>query len=301
MLGCTVPTLGGLPKGFSWARKWGCECIQIYVTLSRRWDVSELSAKEVVKFKSAWEDSPVKTIVAHVPYLVNLASPDKSLWRISKERLSIELSRAGQFGVNFLVLHPGSYGNSNKEDGMKRIIEAINAIASEIDNQTTQILLETMAGQGTTIGATFEEIAQILEGINNPGVSAVCFDTAHVFEAGYDIRGYKGYETVLKEFDKIIGLHRIRTIHVNDSKTKLGSRIDRHACIGEGTLGLEIFHAIMRDARFLHIPKVLEIPERDKRSEDNLRLLRKLQLIPGHLPKSKRLQKQLMQEKTHVK
>lgn len=122
MLGCTVPTIGGLPTGFSWARKWGCECIQIYVTLSRRWDVSGLSSEEVFKFKTAWQDSPVKKAVAHVPYLVNLASPDKNLWQKSKERFRIELSRAGQFGVNFLVLHPGSCGNSNKEDGMKRAI-----------------------------------------------------------------------------------------------------------------------------------------------------------------------------------
>jgi deoxyribonuclease-4 len=280
MLGCTVPTIGGLPKGFYWARKWGCECIQIYVTLSRRWDVSELSTEEVLKFKSAWQDSPVKKVVAHVPYLVNLASPDKYLWQKSKERLSVELSRARHFGVNFLILHPGSYGNSNKEDGMKRTVEALHAISSEIDNQNTKILLETMAGQGTAIGATFEEIAHILERVNHPEFFDVCFDTAHVFAAGYDIRGYDGCESVLKEFDKIIGIKKIKTIHVNDSRTKLGFRSDRHACIGDGELGLEVFHAIMRDARFLNIPKVLEIPETSKRSKDNLELLRKLQAIP---------------------
>lgn len=301
MLGCTVPTVGGLPKGFSWARKWGCECIQIYVTLSRRWDVSELSTEEVIKFKSAWQGSSVKKVVAHVPYLVNLASPDKNLQQKSKDRLRIELSRARQFGVNFLVLHPGSYGNSNKEDGMKRTIESINAVSSEIDNQKTRILLETMAGQGTMIGSTFEEIARILEEVNNPESFGVCFDTAHVFAAGYDMRGYENYEAVLKEFDTIIGLKRIKTIHVNDSRTNVGSHSDRHACIGEGKLGLEIFHALMKDTRFLNIPKILEIPERGKRSEDNLRLLRKLQLIPGHLPKSNKLQKHLVQRKTYVK
>lgn len=301
MLGCTVPTIGGLPEGFSWARKWGCECIQIYVTLSRRWDVSELSAEEVLQFKSAWRKSPVKKVVAHVPYLVNLASPDKNLWKKSKDRLRTELSRARQFGVNFLVLHPGSYGNSNREDGMKRIIEALSDISGEIDDQKTRILLETMAGQGTTIGSTFEEIARILEGVGNPGFFGICFDTAHVFAAGYDIRGYENYETVLKEFDAVLGLKRIKTIHVNDSRTNFGSHSDRHACIGEGNLGLEIFHAILKDSRFLNIPKILEIPERDKRSEDNLQLLRKLHVIPGRLPQSNKLQKQLIRKKTHVK
>lgn len=296
MLGCTVPTIGGLPKGFYWATKWGCECIQIYVTLSRRWDVSELSAEEVIKFKSAWQDSPVKKVVAHIPYLVNPASSDKNLRRKSQERLRIELSRARQFGVNFLVLHPGSYGNSKKEDGMKRTIEAVNAIANETDNQKTKILLETMAGQGTSIGSTFEEIAYILEEINKPEFTGVCFDTAHVFAAGYDIRGYKGYEAVLNEFDRIIGIKHMKTIHINDSKTSFGSRSDRHACIGEGKLGLEMFHALMRDPRFLDIPKILEIPERDIRSEGNLRLLQKLQSIPGRLPKSKGLRKKLLGE-----
>lgn len=300
MLGCTVPTIGGLPKGFFWAREWGCECIQIYVTLSRRWDVSELSTEEVIKFKSAWQNSPVKIVVAHVPYLVNLASPDKNLWQKSKDRLSIELSRARKFGVNFLVLHPGSYGSSNKEDGIKRTIEALNSILTEVNGQKTKILLETMAGQGTAIGSAFEEIARILEEVNKPGFFGVCFDTAHVFAAGYDIRGYEGYESVLNEFDRVIGIKRIRMIHVNDSKTNLGSHADRHAGIGEGKLGLEIFHAILRDRRFLEIPKILEIPESDKRSKDNLRLLRKLQLIPGRLPKVSKLQKQVIRKKTHV-
>ncbi len=296
MLGCTVSTVGGLTKGFFWARKWGCECIQIYVTLSRRWDVSALSPEEALKFKAAWQDSPVKKVVAHVPYLVNLASSDRNLRRKSQERLKTELSRARQFGVNCLILHPGSCGNSDKEDGMKRTIEAIHALSNTRGDPKTQILLETMAGQGTSIGSTFEEIACLLEEVNNPEFMGVCFDTAHIFAAGYDIRGYEGYEAVLHEFDSIVGIGNIKAIHVNDSRTDFDSRSDRHACIGEGKLGLEMFHALMRDPRFLNIPKILEIPERDIRSEDNLRLLRKLQTIPGRLPKSKVLQKKLMRE-----
>jgi len=296
MLGCTVSTVGGLTKGFLWARKWGCECIQIYVTLSRRWDVSALLPEEVLKFKAAWQDSPVKKVVAHVPYLVNLASSDGNLRRKSQVRLRTELSRARQFGVNFLILHPGSCGNSDKVDGMKRTIEAIRALSNTRGNQKTQILLETMAGQGTSIGSAFEEIACLLEEINNPEFVGVCFDTAHVFAAGYDIRGYEGYKNVINEFDSIIGIRNIKVIHVNDSRTGFDSRSDRHAGIGEGQLGLETFHALMRDPRFVGIPKILEIPERDTRSEYNLRLLRKLQALPGRLPKSKGLRKNLMSE-----
>ncbi len=296
MLGCTVPTIGGLSKGFFWARKWGCECIQIYVTLSRRWGVSALTSEEVIRFKAAWQDSPVKKVVAHVPYLVNLASSDKNLWQKSRERLETELSRARQFGVNFLILHPGSCGNSNKEDGMKRTIEALQAILSTCGNSKTQILLETMAGQGTSIGSAFEEIARLLDEMKHPEVMGVCLDTAHVFAAGYDIRGYEGYETVLREFERIVGIRKIKAIHVNDSRTGLGSRSDRHAGIGEGKLGLETFHALMRDPRFLNIPKILEIPEMNTRSEDNLRLLQKLRSIPGRIPKSPGLRKKLIRK-----
>lgn len=181
---------------------------------------------------------------------------------------------------------------------MKRTIEALNTLANERGNQNTQILLETMAGQGTSIGSTFEEIAYLLDAMNHPEFMGVCFDTAHVFAAGYDIRGYEGYETVLREFDKIIGIKKIKTIHVNDSKTGFGSRSDRHACIGEGKLGLETFHALMRDRRFLHVPKILEIPELDTRSEENLRLLQKLKSFPGRLPKSRDLRKKLLCNKS---
>ena len=283
MLGSNVPTVGGLPKGFHWAKEWGCESIQIYVTLSRRWEVPELSEKEIIDFKSAWQNSPVKKVLAHVPYLVNLASPDKGLWQKSKARFTIELLRTQQFGVNFLVLHPGSYKNSNPKDGVKRIIEALNLVSSQTNDSTTKILLETMAGQGTSLGSNFEELAYMLDQVRYPKLFGICFDTAHVFISGYDIRGYKGYAKVLQEFDQIIGLDRIGAFHINDSKTKLGSRSDRHACIGEGELGLQVFHALVKDARFSKMPKILEIPECDQKSKDNLKLLRGLQETQGFL------------------
>lgn len=189
MLGSNVPTIGGLHKGFEWGDKWQAECIQIYLTLSRRWEVSELSQEEVSKFKTAWQKSKVLEVVAHVPYLVNLASPDKELYKKSVERLRTEVSRALKLGVSMLVLHPGSYGKSNKREGMKRIIDALNIVLE--DNPPVKILLETMAGQGTTIGSRFEELAEIIEKVKKPESLGVCLDTGHLFMAGYDIRGYK--------------------------------------------------------------------------------------------------------------
>lgn len=291
MLGSNVPTVGGLPKGFHWAKEWGCESIQVYITLSRRWEVPELSEKEIVDFKSAWQNSSVKKVLAHVPYLVNLASPDKNLWQRSKVRFKIELSRAQQFGVDFLVLHPGNYRNSNLKDGLKRITEALNMVSIETNTSTTKILLETMAGQGTTLGSNFEELAYMLDEVERPELFGICFDTAHVFISGYDIRGYKGYAKVFEEFDQTIGLGRIGAFHINDSKTKLGSRSDRHACIGEGELGLQVFHAFVKDARFSKIPQILEIPERDQKSRNNLKLLRSLQETQSFLLEPKNIQK----------
>jgi len=286
MLGSNVPTIGGFHTGFKWGDKWGCEVIQIYITLSRRWNVSELTKEEISKFKMVWQESSVKEVVAHVPYLVNLASPDKELYQKSIERLLIEISRAIKFGVSLLVLHPGSYGNSKKEEGIKRVIEALNSVLQEIDFPG-KILLETMAGQGTTIGSRFEELALILEKVKKPESLGICLDTGHLFMAGYDIRGYEGYQKILDEFDRIIGIEKIKAIHLNDSKTGLGSRSDRHACIGEGKLGLQVFHVILRDEKFKGIPKILEIPERDTKSKDNLELLRNLQKRTDLLPKEK--------------
>lgn len=276
MLGSNVPTIGGIHKGFYWASQWNCQCIQIYVTLSRRWEVPKLSPKEITTFKEEWGRSPVKKIVAHVPFLVNLASPNKSLRQKSKRRLMTELSRTQVLGVDFLVLHPGSFGTSNQEDGLKRITESLNEIGDSYRNQRPKILLETMAGQGTTLGSSFEEIAHILRMVENKDLLGVCFDTAHVFISGYDIRTLSRYENIMNKFDDLVGISQIKAFHFNDSKTGLGSHADRHACIGEGQLGLTPFKLILGDRRFLNIPKILEIPERDKRSQDNLQLLRKL-------------------------
>lgn len=287
MLGSNVPAIGGFHAGFEWGDRWGCESIQIYITLSRRWDVPELAKDEIDKFKSAWKKSSIKQVVAHVPYLVNLASPDEELREKSINRLIIEISRAEKFGVPFLVLHPGSYGSSTRTKGIKRIIQALDAIHDEVKKTSVKVLIETMAGQGTMIGSSFEEIAEILESVANPEDLGVCFDTAHVFIADYDIRGYRGYKKIIKEFDEIVSLDKIAVFHINGSKTKLGSRSDRHACIDEGELGLQIFHALLQDKRFLGIPKILEIPERDKKSKDNLGLLNKIKNISEPLPDEK--------------
>ena len=272
MLGATVPAVGGYHMAFQQGDKWQCQCIQIYITPSRRWKVPDLSQTEIVKFKQAWKKSNIKKVVAHVPYLVNLASNNQILWKKSIKRLEIELSRANKLGVSFLILHPGSYGTSTKPKGIKRIILALNQVLRNYTGKT-MILLETMAGQGTMIGSKFEEIALILKTIKRSKSIGVCLDTGHIFMSGYDIRDSQGYKKILTKFDQIIGLKKIKAIHLNDSKADCGSIIDRHASIGKGKIGLKTFQLLIKDKRFKNIPKLLELKEEE--TIESLKLLQK--------------------------
>jgi len=274
MLGSNVPTRGGLPVGFKYANEWECECIQIYITPSRTWNVPSLTEDEVSKFRSAWDNSGVRSVVGHVPYLVNLASLNSDIRNKSVSRLIIEIDRAERFGIPYLVLHPGS--NPIKKKGIVLIAKGLNRVFDSFNNLGVKVLLETFAGQGNSIGSRFEEMVALLEKVQRPEHIGICFDTCHVFSAGYDLRGYEGYEKILRNFDETVGLTQLKAIHLNDSKVTLGSRVDRHASVGEGNLGLQVFHAIVRDNRFVKIPKILEIPERDRKSKYNLVLLRKL-------------------------
>lgn len=277
MIGATVPTIGGLPNGFRYGDEWGCECLQVYVTLSRRWEVAPLQAKEVTAFRQAWRRSAVAQVVAHVPYLVNVASPDEALRAKSLERLLIEFDRCEKLSVPLLVLHPGGYRTSTREEGLARVTAALDFVYRAFPRAKTRILLETMAGQGTMLGSRFEELAQLLQTVQRPECLGVCFDTSHVFAAGYDIRGYAGYERVMSEFDRVIGLARIEAFHTNDSKGALGSKSDRHAAIGEGAIGIEAFHALVRDERFRKVPKMLELHNELEIIRENVDLLKELQ------------------------
>lgn len=286
MLGSNVSTVGGFSTAFKMGDKWQCDCIQIYLTLSRRWNTPILSKEKIKLFKEDWSKSSIKSIIGHIPFLVNLASPNKDVCHKSKKRFLTEIDYADKLNIPFLVLHSGSHCNSIKDEGIKRLIEGLNLI-KEINNPSTIILLEIMSGQGSSIGSNLEEIKFILDRLERSDSFGVCLDTAHAFQSGYNIKGYKGYNWFMNEFDKIIGLDKLKVIHLNDSKTELGSKVDRHSIIGEGKIGLEFFHALLRDNRFINIPKILEIPERNEKSNESLIFLRKLMKL-DHIEKRKR-------------
>jgi deoxyribonuclease-4 len=296
MIGSNVPahpSRGGLATLFHYADEWGSECAQTYITLSRRWSVRDLRPEEISDFKSTWQKSKVKEVVAHVPLIVNLASPLDETWQKSTDRLSAELHRVNQLGIHFLVLHTGYYGDSGKKTGTERVIKGLKTVLDGVNESTGKILLETMAGQGTALGFRFEDIAHILNNVAKKNFLGVCLDTSHVFAAGYDLRGYQGYDRVLKEFDAAIGLDELKAIHLNDSKTELGSRVDRHAPIGEGKMGLQVFHAFVTDQRFRDTPMVLELPSRDADLiKRQLELLRKLQATTDPVSEPKEIREQ---------
>ncbi|MGD0494973.1 MAG: deoxyribonuclease IV [Candidatus Bathyarchaeia archaeon] len=305
MIGSNVPAhpgKGGLSTLFAYAERWGCECAQTYITLSRTWKTRELSPEETLSFRTAWQSSSVKQVIAHVPLIVNPAAPTDAIWQNSKTRLATELSIADQLGIQLLVMHPGYFGRLGKKVGIGRTVDALNEVFNGAKASHAMILLETMAGQGTTIGSRFEELAEIIKRVEKSHSLDVCLDTCHVFAAGYDIRGYQGYENVLKEFDAKVGKDKLKMLHVNDSKGDLGCRIDRHMAIGEGKLGLQVFHAIVRDKRFEDTPKVLELPTRDEEKiQQQLRLLRKLQEVVEHVsePKEVKIQSRLDESFPH--
>lgn len=273
ILGSTVPTTGGINKAFYWGDKWGCEAVQFYITLSRKWQVDEIDRETVNSFKDAWKRSNVKEVIAHIPYLVNLVSENETTRERSINRMISEIERAKVLGVRYLILHPGSAGKRDRKEAIDVLKESFKEIFDRTDPDNVKISLETMAGQGSALGSSFEELARILSVLNNEKVFDICFDSAHVLESGYDT---KNYDKVFEEFEKHIPIKKISSFHLNDSKTDLGSGVDRHEHIGEGKVGIEFFKRLMNDSRFDDIPMILETPETENKSEKNLILLRNL-------------------------
>ena len=258
----------------------GCDCVQIFTHSASQWRSKPITAEEAARFRNALSESGIGHPLAHDSYLINLASPDDALWRKSLEAMVQELLRAATLGIPYVVAHPGAYTSSSEAAGVARIIEALD----EIDRQTPALpvgcLLETTAGAGTSIGGRFEQLAAILAGVRNTERLGVCFDTCHVFAAGYPLATPRGYRKTMREFDRLVGIGRIRAFHLNDSRGEQGSRTDRHAHIGQGRIGLDGFRALLGDRRFRDRPMYLETPKEMKGKRDadavNLRVLRAL-------------------------
>ena len=228
--------------------------------------------------QSVLKRAELGAVFAHANYLINLAATNPQFHAKSLRALSEELTRADQLRLPFIVLHPGAHLGAGEEAGLAQVVASIDQIFAGIPKVKTRLALETTAGQGSSLGHTFEHLAAILAQVREPERLCVCLDTAHVFAAGYDLTSEAGTRKTFREFDRTVGLRQVVALHLNDSKTARGSRVDRHEHIGKGQIGLGAFRVIMRDRRFRKIPKVLETPKGKELREDveNMRTLRAL-------------------------
>jgi deoxyribonuclease IV len=278
LLGAHQSIAGGVEKALDRGQETGCDTIQIFVKSPNRWVSKALAEENTVAFKRAVETTGIWPVFAHSLYLVNLATPDDALWAKSVDALTDDLVRCEQLGLPGLVLHPGSHMGSGEAEGIARIVAALNETHVRLPGYHVEVWLETTAGQGDHLGYHFVQLQAMIEGVRAPERLGVCFDTAHAFAAGYELRTPEGYEATWQEFDSVLGLDRLRAIHLNDSRRELGSRVDRHDHIGQGMLGLEPFRFLLNDARMAGIPMTLETDKGPDLAEDreNLAVLRSL-------------------------
>ncbi len=273
---------GGVNLAIGRARSIDCTAMQIFVKNNMQWFVRPLTPDEIRTFLEHQQRSELLSIFAHANYLINLAATNGKFHANSIRSLSEELVRADQLELPFLVLHPGAHLGAGEEAGLEKIVESIDRVFSSLPKIKTRIALETTAGQGSCLGNKFEHLAYIISRVREPERLCVCLDTAHVFASGYDIGGESSVRKTFREFDRVLGLDRLVAIHLNDSKTACGSRVDRHEHIGKGKIGLPAFRFIMGDRHLHKIPKVLETPKGKDLREDviNLKTLRRLLTTP---------------------
>jgi deoxyribonuclease-4 len=278
LLGAHMSIGGGVHTAIERGCSIECTATQMFVKNNIQWFARPLTRDEIRAFLNHQQRGQILSIFAHANYLINLAATNPQFHANSIRALSEELIRADQLELPFLVLHPGAHVGAGEEAGLERIAASIDRVFRKIPKVKTRIALETTAGQGSCLGHTFEQVACIIDNAREPERLCVCIDTAHLFAAGYDIGNDAGVRKTFREFERVIGRDRLAAIHLNDSKTARGSRVDRHEHIGKGKIGLDAFRFIMRDSRYRKIPKVLETPKGKDLREDveNLATLRSL-------------------------
>jgi deoxyribonuclease-4 len=278
LIGAHMSISGGVFNAFQHGEEVGCATIQIFTKNSNQWKAKELTSEDARKFRESQKKTGISPVVGHNAYLINLASPKKDVYDLSMEAMLVELERAELLGLPYLVIHPGAHLESGEKEGVRKIAKSVDKLHQKTKGFKVKICLETTAGQGSTLGYRFEQLAEIIDRVKESDRLGVCYDTCHSFAAGYDIRTKKAYELTFKLFEQHIGVQHLKVIHLNDSLKDLDSRVDRHQHIGKGKIGLEGFRLIMNDKRWEKIPKILETPKEGGTAKDieNLKLLRKL-------------------------
>lgn len=271
LLGAHMSAAGGLEKALLAGTSIGCTAIQLFTKSNQQWATRTISTEESTLFKATRDNSAISSVVAHASYLINIASSRPELVQKSIEGLHLELERCNTLGIDALILHPGAYTDGTLQEGLAQAIRSINHVLAQVP-KGTKLLIENMAGQGTTIGSNLEELAALIQGIDEQQRIGVCIDTCHLFAAGIDISAPEHYQKFWERFEKLIGIQKLGAIHMNDSVKSLGSRLDRHCDIGKGHIGLATFAQLLNDTKLDEIPKILETPKTKGLEEDKINL-----------------------------
>jgi deoxyribonuclease-4 len=280
LLGAHMSIAGGYYKAVEDAARLGMDTVQLFTKNNNQWRAKEITDEDAARFRSAMRRLKIKSPIAHDSYLINLGSPDDTLWNRSIEAFCVELLRAEKLGIRYVVAHPGAYVDSTETQGIDRIAAALDVVHRQTPDIKAGSLLENTAGQGSSLGWKLEHLAAIIAKVAEPRRLGVCIDTCHLFAAGYPLTTRDEYESTIGQIQRTVGLSRVKAFHLNDSKKPLGSRVDRHEHIGKGHLGLEPFRHLLNDPRFARTPMYLETAKETVDGEEmdavNLRVLRGL-------------------------
>jgi deoxyribonuclease IV len=268
-IGAHMSVAGGVSKAVARARLHGCEALQIFTKNASQWKGKPLDPAEVSAFRRALEETDIQPVVSHASYLINMATSFAGLREQSTAAFADELERAEVLGLLGVVIHPGTCTAGTEADALRLIAESIRTALKIKPRRKTMVLLEHTAGQGRTVGHQFEHLATILQHLDGSPRVGVCLDTCHLLSSGYDITTEEGYSRTFSDFDRLVGLDRLKVFHGNDSKKPCGSRIDRHEHIGDGCLGLEPFRRLLRDPRFTKLPILIETAKSQRSEKPN--------------------------------
>lgn len=293
-LGAHMSISGGVSQALDRAASIGCNAVQVFIKNNRQWSGPPIDAEDVARWQAKIREFNIESTVSHASYLINLASPKPETRQKSIQAYQDELARAHAYGIPYVVLHPGSHTGSGEETGLRQIAVALDHIHQEMAHATKVLtLLELTAGQGTNLGYEFTHLRRIMEQVAEPDRLGVCVDTCHAFAAGYDLRSVEGYQRLIDDLEREVGMERLKCWHLNDSKGELGSRKDRHAHIGEGNIGIDGFRWVLNDPRWVDVPMLLETPKGKDLKEDVMNLKRLCAVVddPARIPPGLRIER----------
>lgn len=276
LIGAHTSAAGGAQNALYEGQTIGATTIQLFTSNQKRWDAKPITSETIKAWNQALDETGITSVMSHDSYLINLGAPDPEILSKSRTAFRLEIERCQALSISYLNFHPGSALKDPPELCIKRIIESLLGFEDLIQKGNTKVVLEATAGQGSSVGWRFEQLGEIIRGVEKRIPIGVCIDTCHIFAAGYDIRTPEAWETTLKAFDDQVGMKYLTGFHVNDSAKPLGSRVDRHRCLGKGEIGWEAFRFLVRDPRTRCLPLYLETPEGPPLWKEEIAILKQM-------------------------